>query len=82
MKLGASLEYTHAALATSGIDLGAVDNVYEPENVSGIGASLSLACCAEPGFGFAMAGRAAWLSGKHTVFIPVTFAVLATYSTW
>ncbi len=82
MKLGASLEYVYAALATSGIDLGAVDNVYVPENPSGVGASLSLACCAEPGFGFAMAGRAAWLSGNHTVFIPVTFAVLATYSTW
>lgn len=80
--LGASLEYTHAAFAMSTIDLGAPDNVYEAESVSGVGASLSLGCCAEPGFGFGMTGRAAWLTGSQTEFIPVTLAFLATYSSW
>lgn len=82
MQVGASLEYAHAVVAMSSIDIGAVDNVYEPESVSGVGASLSLGCCAEPGLGFAMTGRAAWLAGKHTQFIPVTVAILATYSSW
>jgi hypothetical protein len=80
--VGASLEYTHAAIAMSWIAIGAGDNVYEAEGVSGVGGSLSLGCCAEPGFGFGMTARAAWLTGKQTEFIPVTIAFLATYSTW
>jgi hypothetical protein len=80
--VGASLEYTYAAIAMSSIDIGAADNVYSPESVSGVGGSLSLGCCAQPGFGFGMTGRVAWLTGKQTEFIPVTIAFLATYSSW
>jgi hypothetical protein len=59
----------------------APDNVFELEALSGPGALLSLGCCAQRGFGIAAELHAAWLKAEHTRFLPVTFAVLATWAT-
>jgi hypothetical protein len=59
-------------------DIGAEDNVFDIEAVSGPGGYLSVGCCAEPGFGIAAEVHVARLTGNHTLFIPVTMTLVAT----
>jgi hypothetical protein len=59
-------------------DIGAEDNVFSFESVSGPGGYLSLGCCAEPGFGIAAEVHVARLTGSSSLFVPVTTTLVAT----
>jgi hypothetical protein len=79
LRLG--LEWVAGRFVGSTQDIGAVDNVFEFEDVSGPGALFSLGCCAERGFGIASELRVARLTSEHTTFLPITFALMATIAT-
>ena len=84
-ELGASLEYVAAKFVGSTLEAaggGTPIGNFTFERVSGVGAGIWLGCCAQPGFGVIGFGRAARLTGEHTTFVPVSFGLQATYSTW
>jgi len=83
-ELGASLEYVGAKFVGSTIEPAGSEVLghFTFERVSGVGAGIWLGCCAAPGFGVIGFGRAARLTGEHTTFVPVSFGIQATYSTW
>jgi hypothetical protein len=62
----------------STMEIGAEDNVFEFEPMSGPGGYLSLGCCADAGFGIAAEIHVARLTGDHSLFIPVTTTLVAT----
>ena len=75
-----ALEWVSTRWTGSRIDIGAVDNIFEFETVSGPGVLFSLGCCAEPGFGVATELHAARLSSEHQLFFPVALTVMATFA--
>ena len=62
--------------------IGADDNVFEHENVSGPGLGMALGYCSAPGWGFSAASNVALLSGEHTKLTLLTFTLLASWSSW
>lgn len=78
LRLG--LEWTTAHFSGGNDAIGADDNVFEVETPKGVGALLSLGCCSEPGWGIAAEMHAARLTSDHTTFIPLTFALMATFA--
>jgi hypothetical protein len=81
LDLRAGLEWVAGRFAGGVTDIGAEDNVFDFEPVSGPGALLSLGCCSERGFGVAMEAHVARLANDHTLFIPLTFTLMATLAT-
>jgi len=75
-------EWTFARFVGSQTDIGAEDNVFEFENVSGPGVQLSLAYRSESGWGVATVTDFALLSGTHTHFTPFSLSLLAGWSSW
>jgi hypothetical protein len=89
LEVGISVDYTVARLTGSENDMGQVPPLFDTppygwtlEDVRGVSGSLWLGCCGRSGFGVAMVGRAARLTGTCTTYIPISFAIAATYSTW
>jgi hypothetical protein len=81
LDLRAGMEWVSGRFAGSIQEIGAEDNVFDIEPVSGPGALLSLGCCSERGFGIAMEAHVARLQNDHTLFVPVTFTLMATLAT-
>jgi hypothetical protein len=81
LDLRAGMEWVSGRFAGSIQDIGAEDNVFDLEPVSGPGALLSLGCCSERGFGVAMEAHVARLQNDHTLFIPVTLTLMVTLAT-
>jgi hypothetical protein len=75
-------EWAFARFAGSTQAIGAWDNVYEHENVSGPGLGFALGYVSAPGWGFSAASNVALLSGEHTTLTLLTFTLLASWSTW
>jgi hypothetical protein len=75
-------EWAFADFAGSIQEIGAEDNVFQFETMSGPGLGFSFGYCSEPGFGFATATNMVFLSGESTSFSLVTFTLLANWSTW
>ena len=62
--------------------IGADDNVYEHENVSGPGLGFALGYVSSPGWGFSAGTNLAVLSSEHTKLTLLTFTLIATWSSW
>lgn len=75
-------EWAFASFAGSTQDIGADDNVFAFEDVSGPGLGFSLGYQSAPGWGFSTAANVVVLSGEHTKLTMLTLTLLASYSTW
>jgi hypothetical protein len=75
-------EWAFASFAGSSLDIGAEDNVFEFENLSGPGLGFSLGYCSAPGFGVSGSTNVVLLSSEHQMLSLLTFTVLASWSNW
>ena len=75
-------EWAFARFTGSTQGIGADDNVYEHENVSGPGLGFALGYVSSPGWGFSAGTNLALLSSEHTKLTLLTFTLIATWSSW
>lgn len=75
-------EWAFARFTGSTQDIGAVDNVYEHESVSGPGLGFALGYVSAPGWGFSGGTNIALLSNEHTKLTLLTFTLIASWSSW
>lgn len=75
-------EWAFARFTGSIQEIGASDNVFEFESVSGPGLGFALGYCSAPGWGFSAGTNVALLSGEHTKLTLLTFTLLASWSSW
>lgn len=82
LELRFSTEWAWASTQGGVTDIGADDNVFEHESLSGPGAGLSLGYVSAPGWVFGLTGRAALLDSEHISFTPLWFSIFAGWSTF
>jgi hypothetical protein len=81
-ELALAPEWIFASFAGSRFDIGATDNVYEFEGLSGPGCGFSLGQRWASGFGLALGVNVAALSSEHQTFIPVSTTLATSFSTF
>jgi hypothetical protein len=82
LELRLTPEWAFAEFTGSLEEIGAEDNVFEFEALSGPGVGFSLGYASAPGWGFATAANVAVLSSEHQSLALLTFTILASWSSW